>query len=301
MAKTKVKNKEEEEKSLPPTVFELMDEEDEELIVQELAGKMLDIYVYHIFDEERGIDAYGLSAPGVDDACRYMAERGEFIRVEDMPQIFADEEGCLANVIAKRYIRDKDGNLICADSALGTKYEPRVKKKRDGTPWVDKFYREVAVSKAQRNAKAKLIPENIKITLIEKYKRVKGKVKEIKLPPEKKEKSSSPPPPETRKEGWRPDANIIEIQKLKAELVKLGVWETDKDYRKWLSENFENEKREPITSSKNLSDKQRKEAIDMMKKMIESVRKTEKIEKNISEKAEQKIMFQEGQYAKDPN
>ena len=156
--------------SLPIEAYELMDDADTELIISSLAGKTLDRYVYYL----PHIKAYGLSVNGVADACRYMAQHGgEFIRVEDMPQVIIDEKGALANVIARRYVKDtKTGNLICADTALGTKYEPREPEKTDGSTWKNKHFREVAVSKAERNAKSKLILEEIKVKLIEKYKKM---------------------------------------------------------------------------------------------------------------------------------
>jgi len=95
-----------------------------------------------------------------------MAEHGEFIRIEDMPQVIIDDGGCLANVIARRYVKGtKSGDIICADTALGTKYEPRNPKKKGGGTWFNKYFREVAVSKAARNAKNKLILEEIKVKL----------------------------------------------------------------------------------------------------------------------------------------
>ena len=156
--------------ALPSEIYDLMDDAETELIISELAGKTIETYVYYLED----INAYGLSVPGVADACRYMAQHGEFVRVEDMPQVIIDEKGCLANVIARRYVKGtKSGELVCADTALGTKYEPRRRVRRDGsTGKENRFFREVAVSKAERNAKSKLILEEIKIKLIEKYKKM---------------------------------------------------------------------------------------------------------------------------------
>jgi len=243
------------EQALPSEVYELMDDADTELIISSLAGKVLERYIYYLPD----IKAYGLSVNGVEDACRYMAKKGEFIRVEDMPQVIIDEKGCLANVIARRYAKNvKTGELICADTALGTKYELRIKKRRDQSTWEDKFFREIAVSKAARNAKSKLILEDIKVELIEKYKKATGRTRELK----------KAPPPESNRIR---DPNIIKIQQLKRELIELGVWQGDSEYRNFLENNFAGERGEAIFSSKNLSDMQKTEAIDMMVKMKSEV------------------------------
>ena len=246
---------------LPSEVYEIMDDADTELIVSSLAGKTIERYVYYLPD----IKAYGLSVNGVADACRYLAQHGEFIRIEDMPQVIVDEKGCLANVIARRYAKDgKTGTLVCADTALGTKYEPRMKTHRDGSPWKIKSFREIAVSKAERNAKNKLILEEIKVKLIEKYKKMKGKTGDLKLPPEK--------PPINK------DPNNIKTQQTKTELVELGIWKDDSDYRQFLFQNFAGDNGEPIVSSKNLSDIQRTQAIDMMMKLKENKPEKEKNE-----------------------
>lgn len=262
------------QQALPVEAYELMDDADTELIISSLAGKVLERYVYHLKD----IDAFGLSVNGVEDACRFMAVSGEFIRVEDMPQVVIDEKGCLANVIARRYVKDaKTGELICADTALGTKYELRTKRKKGGGTWEDKFFREIAVSKAARNAKSKLILENIKVELIEKYKKATGRTRELK----------KAPPPENNKIR---DPNLIKIQQLKRELIGLGVWQGDSEYRDFLENNFVGSRGEAIISSKNLSDMQKTEAIDMMVKMKSEVGKDEvKEEKSEGIALEQKL------------
>lgn len=247
------------EQAFPIAIYEIMDDADTELIISSLAGKVIERYIYYLPD----IKAYGLSVNGVEDACRFMAARGEFIRVEDMPQVVIDEKGCLANVIARRYVKEtKTGNLICADTALGTKYELRMKKRKDGSPREDRFFREIAVSKAARNAKSKLILEEIKVELIEKYKKLTGKTGELKRTP----------PPESNRIR---DPNIIKIQQLKKELIELEVWRGDSEYRNFLENNFAGERGEAIFSSKSLSDMQKTEAIDMMVKMKSEVEEGE--------------------------
>jgi len=262
------------EQALPSEVYELMDDADTELIISSLAGKVIERYIYYLPD----IKAYGLSVNGVEDACRYMAEHGEFIRVEDMPQVIIDEKGCLANVIARRFVKDgKTGDLICADTALGTKYELRIKKKRDDSTWEDKFFREIAVSKAARNAKGKLILEEIKVKLIEKYKKLTGKTGELR----------KTPPPENNRIR---DPNLIKIQQFKRELIGLGVWQGDSEYRNFLENNFAGDRGEAIFSSKSLSDMQKTEAIDMMVKMKSEVEEGEVEEEKPKKAIEEKLL-----------
>jgi len=285
MPRKKKQEGQEERQEKLSTAFEIMDREDERLIVEEIIGKMLDTYVYEI-EIEKGKKVYGLSVAGVADACRYISQRGEFIRIEDPPQIICDDDGCLANVIAKRYIRSVDGSFVCADAALGTKYEPRVKLRRDGTPWTDRFYREVAVSKAERNAKLKLIPETVKIMVINKYKEMKKGVKKLE-PPKKERKPVEKAKP---KAEWKPDANIIEIQKLKSSLIKLGHWTGDAGYRLWLRDTF------GVESSKELTDEQKAKAIEILKRIKEDREAIEKeFKKEIEEmEREQKELFDKG-------
>jgi len=276
MPRKKKQEGQEERQEKLSTAFEIMDREDERLIVEEIIGKMLDTYVYEI-EIKKGKKVYGLSVAGVADACRYISQRGEFIRIEDPPQIICDDDGCLANVIAKRYIRSADGNFVCADAALGTKYEPRVKLREDGTPWTDRFYREVAVSKAERNAKLKLIPETVKIMIINKYKEMKKGVK--KLEPPKEEKKTVKKAEATTK--WKPDANIIEIQKLKSSLIKLGYWTGDAGYRQWLRNTF------GVESSKELSDEQKTKAIEILRNIKEHKEAIEKEQRELFGETEQ--------------
>lgn len=259
---------------LPSEVYQIMDDADSELIVSSLAGKTIQKYIYDI--TIKGKHAYGLSVEGVEDACRYMAQHGEFIRIEDMPQVIIDDGGCLANVIARRYVKDsKTGNLVCADTALGTKYERRMKEHKDGSPWEDENFREIAVSKAARNGKSKLILEEIKIKLIEKYKKMTGKTGTLKYSDEK--------PPIHK------DPNNIKIQQLKKELIDLAVWENDEDYREFLAKHFAGDHGEPIRSVKALSDIQKSQAIDLMMKLKEN--QPEKVEAEESNKASEEQLL----------
>lgn len=65
--------------SLPADPFEMMDRMDDELIVAEIEGRVVDTWVYH-FPGEAGVEQWGLSKVGVDASCAELAKKGEVIR-----------------------------------------------------------------------------------------------------------------------------------------------------------------------------------------------------------------------------
>lgn len=172
-----------------PTVMEenydLIDMLDDQQIMAELSGKLVDEYVYKF--EEYNPDTrqketkYKLSKIGTNWACREYAKRGEMIRVVGHPEVKVDPgdpEYILVTVIAERIKRDK-GREIVMDNRVGAKRQWRKLKKRDGTMVDNQFWFEHAVAKAERNSKQALLEADFVKALIDAYLRKKGKVRDL--------------------------------------------------------------------------------------------------------------------------
>lgn len=195
--------------------FESFDLSDETQILEELAGRSTDQFIYSF--PMQGKTVVGLSYAGVLWACREYAKQGEAIRVKGHPQVMADPfdpDNALISVIVERVsINKENGKPTHLDSEVGTKSQPRFmkKKKYDQSNQyvgeekaVDPFWYEKGVSKASRNGKKKLIPndfQNKLIAMISDPKRKGGgAVKKIEpqaqaAPPPSAPKAPASPPP----------------------------------------------------------------------------------------------------------
>lgn len=155
--------------SLP---FVLMDRLDDDLIIQELEGRLPQILTYHFSD--KGQEIWGLSKMGVDEATNELAKKGEVIRELEMTFTDAKDEG-LFQVRAGRYAINKEGREILLDTKFGFKRQ----SKKTSTGKDNAFWYEQGAIKAARNASMRLIPASIKEAVIQ-YAKEKGKVKEVK-------------------------------------------------------------------------------------------------------------------------
>lgn len=161
-------------------IFESFDLADEQLILEELAGRVTDKYVYTF--KQKGQEIQGLSKAGTDWAVREYAKQGEVIRViGKQPEIIldpTDPDYIITIVVAQRFIVNKEtGKEIALDSRFGTKRQWKYmeKKKYDEQGNVvgeeivpDPFYIEKSESKASRNALQKLIPTDFVKKMISK-------------------------------------------------------------------------------------------------------------------------------------
>jgi len=198
-----------------------MDRLDDQLIIDELKGAVIDTLVYS-FRGEDGRQQEGLSKAGVDAVVADMAKQGEVLREISLETDWEPGgKAIIAKVQAARYLVSQDGREVLLETVWGTKRQALqmeiIKKGTDGK-WVysegkpvkmlvdDPFYVEKAVTKAARNAKRRLMPETLIAKLIERAKQQKGKVKNIDVPPtparqqHQAPKSESPPPEQT--EAW---------------------------------------------------------------------------------------------------
>jgi hypothetical protein len=153
----------------PYNVFDLCDDEQ---VLAEMQGRVLDTYVYHFWGSD-GKKQTGLSKVGVDWACRELAKRKEVIRVREntvhLMRCPINSEFVIAMIEAQRFGITDDGGEVPLDSAIGVKRQWTKMKKKNGDIIVDDFWAEKAISKATRNAKLSLIPQNIIKEVIAQY------------------------------------------------------------------------------------------------------------------------------------
>ncbi len=156
---------------------------DDEAIEADLMGKAMESYVYSFC--EYGCKepcnhkkVTGLTVSGVNEMSRLLTKKkdsGIKIRIiPDSIKIERDVEqegdkGVSVVLIAE--------NMLTGETAIGAKFEPYKKTGRKGK-YDNTFALEKAVSKAERNAKRKLIPEKMAIEMIKKFVR-QGAVQEI--------------------------------------------------------------------------------------------------------------------------
>lgn len=145
--------------------FTAMDKLDDEAIVAELQGQIVDTLAYQF--EKDGQTITGLSKAGVDAVCREMAKQGEVIRELEL-NVLDTGEDYVAHVKAGRYIiqinqQTGESREVLLDTVFGVKRQP---KKYDNGK-TNPFAYEQAVSKASRNAKMRLLREDLKQATIQ--------------------------------------------------------------------------------------------------------------------------------------
>ena len=177
---------------------------DDQIIEKELLGTVLPYFVYEYKDRE-GETIRGLTFKGVSEVIRRLntdKKSGYKIRLNpDQLKIERDieqngEKGVAVTVFAE--------NLIDANSAWGSKFEAYEKEDRFGKKYTVGFPLEKALSKAERNAKRKLIPQKVVILMIEKF---------IKENPETVQQLGTPPADEKRPDKAKA-STLEEIQQL---------------------------------------------------------------------------------------
>lgn len=153
--------------NLPADPFEMMDRMDDKLILAEIEGRVVDAWVYH-FPGDDGREQWGLSKVGVDAACAEIAKKGEVIReLEITYQVDPiDSEYILFVSKAGRYAVSKTGKEVLLDTAIGTKRQWTKLLKKNGDKIVNKFYFEQGAMKALRNARSRLLSEDVKTKII---------------------------------------------------------------------------------------------------------------------------------------
>lgn len=156
------------------SVYDLMDYEDEKMIRDEILGRFVDIYVYS-FDvetKEGKTTQYGISYAGIMalvKAANSMTKSR--YTATDIPPVLEEHD---TYWLAKVQCEDKQIGL----KVWGEKRQPKYKKYGQ----VDEHADTIAVSKAQRNAFATLLPKTLILDFIRDYVEKKEKVKKIERP-----------------------------------------------------------------------------------------------------------------------
>ena len=173
---------------MPWEPFSLMEQLDDEAILAELRGGTLGAYVYSF--QQDGHEVTGLSKVGVDMAVSQMALKGEVIREDDVKVEWSpDRQEVFFIVKAQRFLVSKDGRELLLQTAMGAKRQevymkvhPRDRFGRpDMAKWEkveDPFFFEKGMSKAARNAKRRLIPEDLIVKIVTEA-AAQGKTKKV--------------------------------------------------------------------------------------------------------------------------
>ncbi len=152
---------------------------DDQAIEGELLGKAMEHYVYSFNQKDKTVT--GLTVAGVNEISRQLTRKnnsGIKIRiVPDSIKIDTNAEMESQKGISVILLAE---NMLSGETAIGAKFEPFKKRGLKGL-YANTFALEKAVSKAERNAKRKLIPEKVAIEMIKKFVSI-GKVKQISQP-----------------------------------------------------------------------------------------------------------------------
>ena len=166
--------------------FQAMDSLDDEAIMAEIEGRVVDKWVYHFPSSETDDDGqrkevWGLSKVGVDQAALEMARSGEVLREEDVEWTTdpTDSKYVLFKAFAKRVAVSKDGKEVILDQVVGVKRQclffvkyGKISQKQNA------FWFEQGSMKAMRNARSRLISEEVRSKIMALAKD-KGKVKKV--------------------------------------------------------------------------------------------------------------------------
>lgn len=161
--------------------FRAMDKLDDELFLEEMKGRIVDTWAYSF--RQDGKDVNGLSKVGVDQACREMAKSGEVIREENVEYTIdpTDKRYILFKGFASRIAVAKDGREVVLDRTIGTKRQCVfiATKEKGITDKVNPFWYEQGAMKSLRNARMRLLSEEIKTKIIV-FSKENKKVREVK-------------------------------------------------------------------------------------------------------------------------
>ena len=155
---------------------------DDAIIEQEMSGDVLPHFIYSF--EQQGKTITGLSVKGVNETVRRLNRdkksgykisfHPDHMRVE-RDVVYNDEKGVEVTVLAE--------NIVDGNRAWGIKFEPYMKTGKNGK-YANTFAVEKALSKAERNAKRKLIPEVVATNMIAALIKEGNEIQSIEAPQE---------------------------------------------------------------------------------------------------------------------
>ncbi|MHC1781620.1 MAG: hypothetical protein AB9891_02460 [Anaerolineaceae bacterium] len=225
--KIEIINDEEEKLDLPKDPFEVIDAMDDNLIMEEIKGRIADAWVYH-FKDETGREQWGLSKIGVDAACSELARRGEVIRELEIRHEVdpTDAEFILFTAKAGRFAVARDGREVLLDTAFGTKRQSTKTLRRDGSSTYNNFWFEHGSTKALRNARNRLISEKMRASIIT-YAREHKKTMNLPNSKPASRNTRAEPKREYSAEAPKKEFPISDAQKrmVAAQVARLGITE----------------------------------------------------------------------------
>lgn len=171
-------------------IFQRFDELDDKVIIAELQNRVVEDWVYHFVQDGKHI--WGIGKAGIDGCVTEMGKKGLALR-EDSVDFVVDPthpEFVLFTAKVSKHVVGKEGLEATVESAIGTKRQwIMLKRRSDGKLMSNKFWFEQGSQKALRNAKARLIPDEIKTKVLA-FAKKHEKVREIEPPAKKKEEDN---------------------------------------------------------------------------------------------------------------
>lgn len=158
-------------------MFSIMDELDSQAIVERINGRVSAAWVYTF--EQGGKTIEGLSADGVEEAARFLARESkgtEVIREIDCRIEWEDDVEARFIATAGRYMIGVEKGKV-TEVLLDTAVRGKRVEKINGRGVVNPHWYEHGVTKATRNAKRALLPEDLIAKVIEQAK-VRGRTKQ---------------------------------------------------------------------------------------------------------------------------
>lgn len=195
-------------------IFERFDALDDQIIIDELENRVIDAWVYH-FKPKNAREVWGIGKAGIDGCVIMLGKKGIALREDDVRYEIdpTNSQYVLFTAKVAKHLIEQSGAEAMVESALGTKRQWTRMLLKDGKTVVpDPFWFEKGSIKALRNAKSRLIPEEIKAKIIT-FAKSKGKVREI--------KENNSEHPENEHEGDGLNTPVTAEQK-----VKIGKLET---------------------------------------------------------------------------
>jgi len=152
---------------------------DPNLVVEQVKGqlskKLLDHYAYSF--KVAGLEARGLTWQAVNVICGVLGNHGYLIREAGYPQVtfendqYVEVSGVAQLIRPLGLAENKRGEIkpveLVIATSTGSRRQEKKKKRRDGTEYDVNFPYENAVTKAFRKAKEKLIPEEIRVAILD--------------------------------------------------------------------------------------------------------------------------------------
>ena len=151
--------------TLPGSVLAQIDELEDGQIVAALSGQVSAAWVYE-FKLSSGQMVRGLSSKGVEEAAREMAKLGEALRELDVRIEYEDAEEARFIARASRWAISADGREVQLDAAIRGTRQSKWIRHPDGSRTEDPHWYEKGVTKAVRNAKDALIPNEVRASIL---------------------------------------------------------------------------------------------------------------------------------------